>query len=1360
MGNDSANMNSTLYIERHLTCGDKTYTEMELLAVSRYIVILAEPGGGKTELMKSLGRKLGLAPTNASVFAYAGTEDKKIPLLIDAIDEVATIDQSGINKLLANVRKADPTMVILSSRSSEWGHSSTSAFEQFIGSPPLLVRLNEFVQEEQNAIFNNHATGQDFADFQKEISRFSLEMLLPNPQFLTMFADAYLESNKKFSDKRSIFALAVERLAKEANKSVPKKNSTLSIAKKISLSSEVFTKLLLCGAEGVNTTEATESRIFPMLSSLFSGDTAYYDILSTRLFKLGDYEDQHRPVHKIVAEYCAADYLVKRIADNNDPLSIAKCLPIIAPNNTPRDELRGLIGWIAALGSKSIQEEIIQIDAYAVLANGDPSQLESSSKRLLLNKLKEIEARDPYFRRGDFWRRFSVAGFFTQDVLEEIKPLIKNGIDGHLRGLIFELIIDSPNIDILAPEFNQVITDPKESESIRILATQCLIKNHNYNFFGLLQVLIFEATSTSLNLAARIIGVVGPDKLSPKFISSFLIICTKLYPRGGNIYERVVGSRYFIKNLISHFSLSLIEFLLDELTSNLICECGKQDYECNCRNGVSKIVGSMLDRYFELAKPPYSPARVWEWVSNLNFNQQIRAEQSKAVEMLQTNEILRQAIILHVFGPMKDRDKIFNIKTHKFQSGLHAHSGLQLWKDDYRFIIEQAFELNNIELWRSFIPSHQRYRKKEEQGVDAIRRLARMHANANPLFMKAWAHFNKSIKTLEQEYSHKGLRTSRLIKRREKKERSIRQENMTYINSNRELIENGRHWGYLLRFSEFMLHEPKRIKMEFGDDVLVNNALKNCLEFISPHVPDLNELANLQCESKFSQSEVILYAACLVIFRDNLSLDGVPPKLLAALRTGFNVAFDSISNEENETLKKEVDRIIFSDGEYPELFMRQYVEPQLARKCAHPEVWLLANDPIFSNLRGKLSVEWLNNYPNVSLNSLDTLFEIAVKFGDRESLKGVIAKHCIAYLTEQTEQTEQTERTERTDILVDEDFERKKMFWLIREFYFFDDIHDAFWNILKSSKDNVLYFHEVSGGIHHSDRNSWPKLKSNKIEAILYAFFDQWSPVELPNTWSDDSPKEQKAYRFLSDLIWSINLDDSQESLVILSRLLADSSFSVLKRELQSIHAIQVRKLALQHFEPPTPQDIVNQLDHGAIVTVEGLRQTVLQELNDFQKAIHGGEFNSADRFYQKGERLDENSSTEIIAERLSLRLEPQSISITTEHQLKGHNRSDFTATKLINNRRCLLVIEVKGQWHRELYTAASAQLYDRYSIHPDAEQQGIFLVIWFGKNESVAGKKSHGINSAEELKVHIENTLPMQLKKFIDVFVLDVSRE
>ena len=108
---------------------------------------------------------------------------------------------------------------------------------------------------------------------------------------------------------------------------------------------------------------------------------------------------------------------------------------------------------------------------------------------------------------------------------------------------------------------------------------------------------------------------------------------------------------------------------------------------------------------------------------------------------------------------------------------------------------------------------------------------------------------------------------------------------------------------------------------------------------------------------------------------------------------------------------------------------------------------------------------------------------------------------------------------------------------------------------------------------------------------------------------------------------------------------------------------------------------------------------------------------------------------------------------------LKDRNRSDFTVTKMIGGQRRLLVTEVKGQWHRELYTAASAQLYERYSIHPDAEQQGIFLVIWFGADEVVAGRKSHGIESAEILKSDIEEKLPAELLGLIDVFVLDVSR-
>ncbi|KHE00586.1 hypothetical protein NL54_15880 [Pantoea stewartii] len=1340
-------MNSTFYLERNFTYGDKTYTETELLAASTHIVVLAEPGGGKTELMKSIAQKLNASVLNASVFAYVGADKENSPLVIDAVDEVAKIDQSGIHKLLALARTSKPTRVIMSSRSSEWGLASTGIFEKFLGFSPMIVRLREFDQNEQHAIFKHHAPEEDFFTFQTEVAKFSLEMLLPNPQFLKMFTDAYLENGRRFSDKRSIFALAVERLAKEVNPNIPKASISLSVAQKISFSAEVYVKLLLSGAEGVSTIDATASRMYPMLPELFSGSTACYDILSTQLFKPGDKEDHHRPVHKIVAEYCAADYLIKRINDPGDVLTLTKCLPVIAPNGTARDELRGLLGWMAALGNKLIQESIIELDAYAVLANGDPSQLERSSKRKLLHRLKVIEAADPYFRRSDFWRRFSAAGFFTQDVIEEIKPLLTMGNDGHLRDLILELLTDSPISCQLTPELSLLTLNPNESEHIRTLASRCLLNVKEYDFTGALAVLIFEASNISLNIAAKAIEVTGPEKFNHTYLSGFLRVCANLYPVHKEQFERVVSSRYFIKKLISCFSQHTLESLLDELTHNLHCHCGKNSYECDCRNGISKIVGSMVDRYFELTQAPYDPVRLWQWIGNLNFHRQCQPDQSKSVQVLRENDTLRQEIIAYVFRPLTDRKEIFNIRVEKFDGHLHSHSGLHLWRNDYKFILNLAFGTDNIDLWASFIVNHQRYKNKEEYGFDDLRTQMRQHALSKPAFMREWARYNNAIKLSEQEHQLWRFRHSRSRKRHDKKQRQIHAKNIEFVNENKDMVERGRHWSCLVRFAELVLMHPEKIELEFGDEKLVRTALRNCLDFITPVVPTLPELAALQCESKHRYSETVLYAACLEILRAEGNLECVNTELLKALRTNIHMGYNSVSTEERDALKTEIDRLIFPDCESAEKYLQQYVAPQLAQQCPHPEIWMLSGEEVFRHSRAKLSIEWLRRFTDLSLNSIDTLFEIAAQYGDREDLKEIIAERCSDMMSGWPNPTE------------NEDIEHKRIFWLVRGFCFLENITDTYWVWLKSDKNNLLHFYKRPGHMSRSEHGAWPELTSIKIGAILDAFIEQWPHVDLPDHWDSDSPEEEKAYRFLIDLIWSIGSDIPDNAIPVLGRLLADPRFTSQYKGLQSIYAAQLRKKALRDFEPPTPDEIVQHLDCNSVVTVESLRQLVLQELNDFQKAIDGGEFNSADRFYEKNERIDEVKSTEIIAERLSLKLQPQGISITPEHQLKGKNRSDFTASKLIGGRRRLLVTEVKGQWNRELYSAASAQLYDRYAIHPDAEQQGIFLVIWFGESETVACRKTHRIKTANELKISIEAVLPADLRSLIDVFVLDVAR-
>ncbi len=98
------------------------------------------------------------------------------------------------------------------------------------------------------------------------------------------------------------------------------------------------------------------------------------------------------------------------------------------------------------------------------------------------------------------------------------------------------------------------------------------------------------------------------------------------------------------------------------------------------------------------------------------------------------------------------------------------------------------------------------------------------------------------------------------------------------------------------------------------------------------------------------------------------------------------------------------------------------------------------------------------------------------------------------------------------------------------------------------------------------------------------------------------------------------------------------------------------------------------------------------------------------------------------------------------------------TVRSTVDGARHLLVVEVKGQWHRELFTAASAQLHERYSSHPDAAQQGIYLVLWFGPGESLAGCQTQEVKSPAELKDMIEQRILPDIRGLIDVVVLDLS--
>jgi hypothetical protein len=172
------------------------------------------------------------------------------------------------------------------------------------------------------------------------------------------------------------------------------------------------------------------------------------------------------------------------------------------------------------------------------------------------------------------------------------------------------------------------------------------------------------------------------------------------------------------------------------------------------------------------------------------------------------------------------------------------------------------------------------------------------------------------------------------------------------------------------------------------------------------------------------------------------------------------------------------------------------------------------------------------------------------------------------------------------------------------------------------------------------------------------------------------------------------------------------------------------------------------------------MRRVFVEFLGRLQADLLGGDLGVIDQFYEKGQRLGENDATRRIVNWLRPRLEPLGFVDVIEHQLADGNRCDITACIQTPAGRRMLVVEVKGQWNAELLTAVQMQLADRYAVHPTAEDQGVYLVLWFGADEKIAGLKNHKNLQAIDLKKKLEAGLPMELVGKVDVVILDLERQ
>ena len=208
--------------------------------------------------------------------------------------------------------------------------------------------------------------------------------------------------------------------------------------------------------------------------------------------------------------------------------------------------------------------------------------------------------------------------------------------------------------------------------------------------------------------------------------------------------------------------------------------------------------------------------------------------------------------------------------------------------------------------------------------------------------------------------------------------------------------------------------------------------------------------------------------------------------------------------------------------------------------------------------------------------------------------------------------------------------------------------------------------------------------------------------------------------------------------------------------------AEQRQKRAEEDFSALAPDDLAALLDDGPPGNIEDLKALVLEEMAVAQRKLIGDDLDSVIEFWtDAGIPRDENRCRDRLAALIGPELARYDIQRITEADMPHTKRADLAFAR----GTMQLPMEVKGQWHSDVWDAATGQLDMQYLIDWRSEQRGIYCVLWFGDLLSATNRrlKAHpdGLaapQSAEEMRTMLIDRIPEARRTLIDVLVLDLT--
>lgn len=1254
----------------------------ELMGRSEPLVILGDAGMGKTALLERLStadgarfvtaRKLLREPDPRLLVGDAGC------LIIDALDEVpAAKDGEAVDRVLRQLVLAGQPRFILSCRIDDWRSvTATSGIEEDYGAKPLELHIEPFDAEEAERFLSHALTPQRASEVVVHFAELGLGDLLGNPQTLIMVEE--VASKGELPDTRGeLYERAVAELRREHR---PEKADTplakLDQGTALDAAGASFATLILTGKEAISRAPSgsvPDSDLHFGDVAALPGGAAVEAMLGSRLFR-GTSKGRFFPIHRTVAEHLGARWLAGQ-ADT--PRKRRRLLSLFDRDGLVPASLRGTHAWLAR--DPRLAPKVIATDPIGVILYGDADRLSVGQGSALLAALEALEERNAGFRPD--WSTYSIRGFVRVELVDDLRRVIRSAKVGYgLRTLILDALARSPVAEQLADDLRAVLLNPREVYGVRHSAAEALAHATGASIAWpeIVGTMVALDDDNSARLAVALLSIVGLQNFDDRQIAE------TVFAYGAKPERSLTLGRLYVFN--RDLPDARIDGILD-LLGVRASQAREDKDEGHHSDDLTDVAMTLIARRLKLGN--IDPVRLWRWLEPFDAGRGYhRAAGKEIAEWIKANDEVRRSIQRHVL--------------------LDAPGNEDVWQREMRMIRAVPGSLPTpgdvIALLEAF-GTPARPSAAEVARWEQVVRLVPHGPNVGADVREAARGFagsrrgrNQFLDRLAKPRVPRWERNQ--AKRDEKEERKRRAAFAMHRKSFSAQADKMRagKFGWVIAPAQAYLglfrdieHDDgplARLDLWLGEE-LRNAALDGFKKFLTgDNKPSATQIAESHATGHHWPAEWIIVAAMAERQRTGSGFSDLADERLIAGR--LVLQFTQIASEAKlEGLEEAIEAELRSRPGGWEAYWRLLVEPQLMAGRDHVDgLYEIVRSERDAALATKLAIEWLDRFPRMSDEAEIELIDRLDRSGAFDELRRIGAGRAAASWRSETQ------RRDWTAVSLSVNF-----------------LHaSAELSGMGTREPELLWYLRRRTGYERGEGLARRALTPEQIAWIIREFRASWPSCNLPTGYTRGDTNDWDASEFINWLIKRLG-NDASDSAIAEMAALCEAPADGYTPFLLSVAADQARKRVEENYTPPNLDAIRAVVSDAAPTTVADLQATMIEILSEVQRKLDGHRLDWRKGFFKesgqpKGEEACRHDILKMIGD------DPLGIDCAPEGHLADDNRADIQCTI----GELMLPIEVKGQWHKELWTAAETQLDWKYASDWRADRRGIYLVLWFGR--------------------------------------------